>query len=179
MMRFFVYASLRSRSTNRPARWMAPPAVIAAVLMCILVGCGKRSGDRGALYPAEGQVFVNQEPLAGALVVLYPKGEANAKAAPSRGQAGPDGRFRVGTFAADDGAPQGEYAVTVVRYPTQKQGDGGYAAGRNDLPKKYASPTTTDLRVQIGEGKKSLPPLVLLNPKDKSKGFNRTSISTE
>jgi hypothetical protein len=158
---------------------MLSSAFVAAVMVTVLVGCGKRQGDRGTVHPVEGQVFLDKEPLAGALIAFYPKGQSSGKAKPSRAQTGPDGRFRVGTFAADDGAPEGEYAVTVIRYPVQKQGDGGYAAGQNDLPKKYASQKLTDLQVRIGDGKNSLPPLVLHAPKDKSKNRNRVSVSNE
>lgn len=120
-------------------------AVVLAMAAIMVAGCGRRAGDRGRLYPVEGQVLLDTKPLPGALVVLYPQGVAD-DAAPSRAKAGPDGRFRLQTFAADDGAPAGEYAVTVVSYPV-KPGDGG--ASTNVLPKKYASRKTTDLRVKI------------------------------
>jgi len=175
-MKFLSCTLPRSPLTNMQSSMMFPSAVAMAILAIALVGCGKQQGDRSTLYPAEGQVFVNQQPLAGALVVLYPKGESGVKVVPSRAQTGPDGRFRVGTFAVGDGAPEGEYAVTVIHYPTQKHSDGGYAAGPNDLPKKYTSPTTTDLRVQIGEGKSSLPALVLHTPKSNSRVPNRVSL---
>jgi hypothetical protein len=136
-----------------------PLAVALVTLM--LGGCGKRNGA----YPAEGQVLLNGQPLAGAQVVLYPRGQSDAKVVPPRAQTGVDGRFRLSTLGKSDGAPAGEYAVTVIRYPMQKQGDGGWTSGPNDLPKKYASPETTDLRVQIGEGKGPLPALVLQTPK--------------
>lgn len=174
-MKVLSYAVPRSGLADMQSSMMLPAAVGAAILAIMLVGCGKRQGDRGTLYPAEGQVFLNQEPLAGALVVLYPKGESGANSTPSRAQTGPDGRFRVGTLAPGDGAPEGEYAVTVIRYPMQKQSDGGYAAGANDLPKKYTNPTTTDLRVQVSEGKSSLPALVLRTPKGNSKVPNSIS----
>jgi hypothetical protein len=140
-----------------------------AVLASMSTGCGKRNGGRGALYPAEGQVLLDEEPLAGAIVTLYPRGVSDEKAKPSQATTGPDGKFRVGTFSAEDGAPAGEYAVTVIRYPMKKQGDGGYAAGSNDVPKKYASLATTDLHIQLGEGKREIPPLALLSGKIKDK----------
>ena len=163
IMRQFFCAISRSRRANASMPAMLAYAIAANVMLLALVGCGKHHGERGELYPAEGQVFLNQQPLAGAIVVLYPQGLADAKAVPSRAQTGPDGRFRVGTFAAADGAPEGEYAVTVVQYPLQQDGS-GWTAGPNALPAKYASLKTTDLRVQIGDGENTLPALVLAGP---------------
>jgi hypothetical protein len=132
-------------------------AVLAAVSMA---GCGRANGDRARVYPAEGQVVWNGKPLAGAQVVFYPQAESEAKASPPKAQTDSEGRFRLSTYAADDGAPEGAYAVTVLYYPPQKQ-DGGYVPGPNVLPKKYASPKTTDLRAQVVQGANSLPALVL------------------
>ena len=162
-MRFLFCALRHSRRTNACSASMLAFALAATVMGLTLVGCGSRHGDRGTLYPAEGQVFLNKEPLAGALVVLYPQGVSDEKPVPSRAQTGPDGRFRVSTFGTADGAPEGEYAVTVVQYPLQQDGS-GWVSSPNALPKKYASPKTTDLRVQIGDGKDTLPALVLTNP---------------
>jgi hypothetical protein len=154
------------------SRWRTDPrsnamrvCMLAATLMGLsLAGCGKQERP---LFPAEGQVFLNKEPVAGALVVLYPQGPLAREAAPARAQTGPDGRFRVGTRGADDGAPEGEYAVTVVSYPV-RPGDGG--AGRNVLPKKYASPQTTDLRVTIRKDATALPSLVLSDDQRRANG---------
>jgi hypothetical protein len=114
-------------------------------------------------------VLLDKQPLAGAIVTLYPQGVAEPHATPSKAQTDTTGRFRVGTFADDDGAPAGEYVITVIRYPVQKQGDGGYTAGPNDVPKKYASPKTTDLRVHLDDGKTDIPTLALVSEKANKK----------
>jgi hypothetical protein len=142
-----------------------PLMIVMALMTATLVGCGRGHGDRGAVHPAEGQVLLDKKPVAGALVVLYPRGLSDAKAVPSRAQTGPDGRFRVSTFGTADGAPEGEYSVTIVQYPLQQDSGGGWTSGANALPAKYASPKTTDLRLHIGEGKSELPTLVLASPK--------------
>jgi hypothetical protein len=61
-----------------------------------------------------------------------------------------DGTFQISTYAAFDGAPAGKYAVAVVWRdpPLDKFG----RPGPNLLPEKYASPTTSELRVQIKAG---------------------------
>ena len=77
-----------------------------------------------------------------------------------RGRTGADGRFRLGTYDKTDGAPEGQYVVTVVHFPLVQTGSDS-VPGPNRLPKKYASPATTDLCVQIAKGVTTLPPLVL------------------
>jgi hypothetical protein len=145
------------------SRWSRKTlAVVLAVVATTVAGCGRRAGDRGKLYPVEGQVLLGAKPLAGALLVLYPQGVAN-DALPSQAKAGPDGRFHLRTYVADDGAPAGDYAVTVVSYPV-KPGEGGASA--NVLPKKYASPKTTDLRVKI-ERDPTAPLLIALQDEQK------------
>ena len=132
-------------------------ATFAAVTATMLTGCGK--SDRVDVYPTEGRILCNGKPLAGALVVLYPQGQPDAPVTP-RGQTDSDGRYTLGTYSAGDGAPEGQYAVTVLHYPMQQQ-NGGWTAAANALPKKYASPTTTSLRAQIARGSNSLAPLVV------------------
>ena len=60
------------------------------------------------------------------------------------------GRFTVSTYTKFDGAPAGEYAVTVVK--TGKGYYDGEMPDKTQLPEKYATPTTTPLKVTIKEG---------------------------
>lgn len=145
-------------SANTCSGTLLPLTLIAAVMAMAIVGCGH--SDRAAVYPAEGRVVWNGQPLAGAQVVLYPQGQSDAKTVPARAQTDSEGRFRLSTYGTADGAPEGEYAVTVVHYRVRQQ-DGGSVPGPNVLPAKYASPKTTDLRVQIAKGTNTLPTLAL------------------
>lgn len=148
----------RTRSQLTRAPWRITLLLAMAMTVAGLVGCSGGHGDRGALYSVEGRVIWNQQPLAGARVVFYPQGLSDPKAAASHAQTDANGRFRLSTYEADDGAHAGGYAVTVLYYPMRPQ-DGG--AGPNVLPKKYASPKTTDLRIQITTDAATQPLLVL------------------
>ena len=148
--------------THACSATMLASGLAATVMVLALVGCGKRPGDRGSLYPADGRVLWNSKPVDGAQVVFYPTELSGEKLTPSRARTNFDGRFSLGTYATADGVPEGEYAVTVVCYPMRPK-DGG--AGPNVLPKKYASPKTTDLRVKIAKDSNTLPALVLNDPK--------------
>ena len=131
-----------------------------AVGMATMTGCGAKNADRLPVFPVEGLVTLNGQPLPNAFVVLHPKGTSDSRALAARGQTDQHGQFKVTTYDAGDGAPAGEYAVTVEYH--QLIGSGGsLEPGPNVLPPKYASPDATDLSVRVAEGPNTLPPIEL------------------
>ena len=146
----------------RNSRLVMWRAVFVGVLFTAgtCTGCSRDQVDRVQVFPAAGQVLWDNKPLAGALVVLHPNNVATDKALPSRAQTNGEGRFELTTYEAGDGAPIGEYTVTVEYYPLQKNGD-SFLAGANALPPKYSKPDSSDLRVRITDKPNELPPLVL------------------
>lgn len=114
------------------------------------------------VFPAQGEFLFDSQPAADAVVVLYPVDRAGGQSSffRPRGVVRADGRFRLSTYSTDDGAPAGEYAVTVTWRPHIIDGD-DYRPGPNVLPERYARPETTPLRVKIGPGTNELPPLLI------------------
>ncbi len=68
-----------------------------------------------------------------------------------------DGTFAVGTYGKDDGAPAGEYRVTVQCFNKVR----GQDMPANVLPARYAAPDTSGLTVRIQEGDNQLSPIQL------------------
>lgn len=135
----------------------------ALCLLCAVAGgCGGGVEEgRLAVRPAGGKVTVGGQPAAGVLVVLYPAPGTPAALAgvkPS-GTTGEDGSFQLSTYEQNDGAPVGDYAVTMRWHR---------AAGRSAAPfgrqppdyfrGKYNNPQTPSWRVTISEGDNALPP---------------------
>src|SRR5262245_35440518 len=86
-------------------------------LALVLPGCG--SGEV-PVFPVRGRVLDKQgNPAAGALVVLQPLG-AEAKSTRAVGRTDDNGEFKLTTNKENDGAPAGEFAVTVT-WPTPKK----------------------------------------------------------
>jgi hypothetical protein len=84
----------------------------ALVLAVLSAGC---SGGRKPLFPASGQVlYQGKEPALGAFVVFHPVGAATEEALRPYGYVQKDGSFSLTTYKKDDGAPEGEYGVTIV-----------------------------------------------------------------
>jgi hypothetical protein len=158
-MNYCFHNVLQGYPDGARSKVMLSAACAAAIVVIAIAGCGKGSGHP-AVYPVSGQVLWNGKPLAGALVVLHPQVTSDARCIPARAHTDAKGQFRAGTFDSADGAQEGEYAVTVTYCPLQKNDD-GWTPGPNVLPVKYASPKTTDLRVQVAKGTNSLPPLTV------------------
>lgn len=123
-----------------------------ATLLGLLAGCNSSNGV--TLFPVEGELRLNGQPLAGAHVVFHPL-QSTAKVPPARAQTDASGKFKLTTFQTEDGAPAGTYSVTVEYFPLWQQHD-EFLAYRNVLPPKYASPATTDLKIEVAQGTNKL-----------------------
>jgi hypothetical protein len=106
------------------------------------------------LIPVTGEVFVQQQPATGALVVLHPTGEAKLL---SWDHGFPcafveeDGSFRITLHPLGEGAPEGEYKV-VVTWPMEKP-DGDPEAEEpemiDQLSGRYADPSQVKLIAKV------------------------------
>ena len=122
--------------------------VLIAVALCCLPGC--ESGGRAKVYPVEGKVVVSGQPAANAQLAFHPQGERVSRTPLPVGTTGPDGAYRLTTYAAGDGAPAGEYAVTIV-WPDDSipHDDCADHDDHDRLHGRYADPAKTQLRATI------------------------------
>lgn len=138
--------------------------VLAVAVVCC-AGCGS-SNPR--TYPASGTVSFGSKPATGVVVTLIP---VDAQKLPltsyPRGEVGTDGRFTLTTFASGDGAPAGDYKLTL-RWPAElagkskslaeAQGEGG---DTDKLKSKYTDPKTSPWSVTIRPGDNTLEPITI------------------
>jgi hypothetical protein len=115
-----------------------------------------------------GKVLFEGRPMSRALVVFHRLDGTGQEGAKPRAIAEPDGSFKVFTRLADDGAPAGEYAVTVSwkknpeprssRVITSKEVRRQVNAARQAekkmlreiaYPARYQNPGTSGLRVRV------------------------------
>ena len=84
----------------------------AGALVMLAAGCGKKGP---VLYPVKGVVRINGEPAKDVNVMFTPVGPLEGVTEPlsPAGVTGEDGSFRLMSFKPGDGAPAGEYRVTV------------------------------------------------------------------
>ena len=119
---------------------------------CFLIvptGC---SSGRPAVYPVQGQVRWKSQIPVGAQVVFHPVGKSDKDVIRPTGQIDRDGKFTLTTYAASDGAPAGEYDVTVEWWVSP----GRDLPAVNKLPAKYARPASSQLHVTVAQGSNSL-----------------------
>ncbi|HVS39299.1 MAG TPA: carboxypeptidase-like regulatory domain-containing protein [Gemmataceae bacterium] len=127
--------------------WLALLGLSMAAL-----GCGASNG----IYPVHGQVFVQGQPAVGAAVTFHP---ANASEdAPPRiptAVVEQDGSFRLTTLSAYDGAPPGEYTVTIT-WCDVKRDEGDPIDGPDKLQGRYANAKYSTIKATIQSGKNEL-----------------------
>jgi hypothetical protein len=140
-----------TETITRKRRWFC---LLIALLFCY--GCGRAEPARLPTFPVEGQVLLNNKPLANAQVVLHPV-PATEGVLPATAQTDKEGKFIATTYVTGDGAVQGQFAVTVQHYPLIKNGD-SYQRGPNSLPTKLATPQSTDWKITVTDSGAKLPP---------------------
>lgn len=109
--------------------------------------------NRKPVQPTRGIVLLDGSPLPGAKVMLSLV-DGSKQAVVADGYSEADGRFRLSTYKAWDGAPVGEYVVTVIQ-PVPMVDEKGLP-GENRLPAKYSSTKTSELRASVKLGDNEL-----------------------
>lgn len=131
-----------------------PFLLAAAAIALALASCGEK---RTAVFPVRGKMFYRNKPASGALVILNPIGETNAKTIRPQATVGDDGSFEMTTYKDKDGAPAGEYKATfvwLIENPRTKR-------DFSPLPLSYSDPEKSGVRLSIHEGSNELQPFQL------------------
>lgn len=150
-------------------------ATVAASAFCLLLAsvalpaCAPdRPPGRFPTRPVRGRVLFQGKPLYGALVTFHPVDESRfGSDVPRPTGHTDDGRFRLTTTTADDGAPVGAYVVTVAGLARpQNEGsvlpDPKKALVKADATKgRYLDPKTSGLKAEVKEGEEEIPPFDL------------------
>jgi hypothetical protein len=131
--------------------------VAFGVLAVLLAGCGKKGWLE--TYPVKGTVLVDGKPAKDVMLTFHPKEQMGDRPYIPSGRTNDNGEFNVSTFVTDDGAPAGEYDVTIVwpvRFnPMSTLWEGDKLNGR------YSNKANTTLRVTVEKRPQELPPFEL------------------
>ena len=127
----------------------------AAVLALIVCSCG---GGRTPVYPVRGR----DKPATGALVVVFHPADGDDPAAPRPvAQVDDQGAFRLTTYAEGDGAPAGDYAVTIL-WPAPRKTPLD-PEGPDQLKGRYGNPKTAKIRFKVERQPHNEVPVLKLN----------------
>ena len=110
-------------------------AVGLSVLLC---GCGGNQGDRPVVHPVSGKLLIDGKPAVGAQIALRAIDNPELNKFYPHAVVEPDGSFRLTTFTANDGAPLGEFAVTVNWPGPRVKGQSEEEDGPDRLGLRYA-----------------------------------------
>lgn len=111
-------------------------------------GCG---GSKYPLcIPVSGKVLLNKQPVAEAQVTFHPK-NGTLTTLPMA-ITNEKGEFTLTTFTERDGAPEGDYVVTVELKQLVQQGEERTRSGRNLLPGVYANSKKSALKATVKPG---------------------------
>jgi hypothetical protein len=147
--------TIRFASPGRRTSWFL--AVLATTLACS--ACSGKKDARVPVFPVHGQVLLNGKPVPYAFVVFHPVSGSGREDLHPRAHAEEDGSFWLSTYDSGDGAPAGEYVVTVQQYKAPTESD--REAAVNLLPAPYASPARSKLRARVEAGDNELAALEL------------------
>jgi len=131
------------------------------LVMAVGIGCSRSQAPWEIVHPASGTVTFGGKAIVGAQVTLCPLDSTFPEAVRPTAVTQADGKFQLSTYKAGDGAPSGDYKVTVIWHPLV-DGEGGAVRGANALPVRYATPESSDLSVNIPEGGATLPVIDLV-----------------
>src|SRR5262245_50392711 len=127
---------------------------IGVLALLLLGGCS----GKPPVYPVRGEVRDSEgKPAKGVLVVFHPVGEANSsEVVKPVGRVDENGEFHLTTYVEGDGAPAGDYAVTLVwpaprKTPFDPEGGDqlGGAYAHPDTPKTHFTVEKRDNQVPI------------------------------
>lgn len=145
---------IRAKYTSLSCRLSAGLCLVVLPLMA--ASCSKNVKTEGKpVHPVRGQLFVGEKAPAGAFILLIPVNEpADSPVPRPRATVASDGSFQISTFGENDGAPAGEYLVTVT-WPGGVLPD-GREEPEDKLLGRYANPSQPAARVTIREGANEL-----------------------
>ena len=123
--------------------------------LCLTVlcfsGC-KEVRDEKKAYPITGKILVDGKPVEGLQIQLHDKSGVDTSK-PTFPTASTDaaGNLKVSTYAEGDGAPEGEYTLTV-EWKDFNVVSRSYS-GPDKLNKKYSDPKKSSVQLSVGPGK--------------------------
>jgi hypothetical protein len=136
--------STQRKTTVRRGFVLGLAVLVSAMLT---TGCGGKK----AVYPVHGVVLDGKnKPAKGTVLVFHPANGDTTSAAKPVGTVGDNGEFVLTTYQNGDGAPAGDYVVTIIR-PTPKRTPLDREGG-DLLRGRYADPAASKITFTVEKG---------------------------
>ncbi len=135
--------------------------------LAAIAGCSAKEAPRLTVFPVRGRILIDRRPPAGAELTLHPlvalEEPGNRSLLPSA-RVQEDGSFRVGSYLADDGAPAGEYNITLA-WPKITIEGGEEVIGPDQFNGRFNKPTNPIAKIRVKEEENEIPPIELNSPR--------------
>lgn len=138
-------------------------SLLIVTLVLATSGCKTRPGtERLPVHPVSGKLTYQGKPAVGALVVLNFVNEnpITKNLTKPHGIVQADGSFKISMYEAGDGAPAGDYVVTVSLFKPGS-GDDEERGELDAYGGRFLNPGTSQIKVTVKEGENILPPIDL------------------
>jgi hypothetical protein len=134
----------------------------AGLIVSAALGCSTEQ-DRVEVFPVSGRVLVRGQPAEGAEVAFYPTSpKLKGRKMPGPvGTTDAKGQFQLRSYEPGDGAPAGEFKVTIVWPAPPPPNASGVFNLKDRLAGRYADPQTSTLTAQVEQGGGEIPPFEL------------------
>jgi hypothetical protein len=147
--------TFRTSFSNRTNAMKCNSRAVIVSFLTFIPGCG----DSAALptvdfvrVPVNGRVVMGRKPVAGAIVEFEPRFDWNPDLPKPRAISEADGSFELGTVMTGDGAPAGEYGVSIASPATN---------GSVVIDHKFADAAMSGLKATVQPQPTKLPDFVV------------------
>lgn len=125
----------------------------------LLSSCGE--SGREPVYPVHGRVVdADNRPAVGALVIFHPLDMSSPEPLKPLAYADEQGAFALTTYERGDGAPEGEYVVTIEWRSKPADPFAANKEGEDRLEGRYSDPKTSRLRFRIEKQADNVLPVI-------------------
>ncbi len=139
---------------------------VVMVLAAAIAGCGKHApppikGAKLPVFPVKGKLIMDGKPMIAAAIIFNPVQKFPKEAAKllPRAIADENGDFTVSTYGDGDGAPAGDYKITISWKGAEavEMTDGARGELEEKAPEGYQSPRMSRIRIKVKEEPNTLP----------------------
>ncbi len=109
---------------------------------------------RRPVFPVSGKVTYQGKPTVDALITFHPQNDSDPTSRPLMTRVAADGSYKLYTYEMDDGAPAGQYVVTVTwikESDNQNAPKEDLRPAKNLVPDRFADAKTSPLNAQVKE----------------------------
>jgi hypothetical protein len=141
---------------TRPTRRASSTLFLLTLAVAVHSGCSRKESWQATTYPAWGTVTINGQPPKNAIITLHPKGEpVDIRHSKPYAMIDSNGRYKLQTYKLADGAPAGDYAMTLHWLVDRTKPSPDRLGGI------YHNPDNPLMELTIVKGKNQLPPIDL------------------